>query len=172
MIAQTRPITVSTLLLVLLAYSQTFAQRGLPKPEIKQEPKRSFLSEPFTVKLNVWVSKQGGIVNNLAADQFVVFEDDVLQKVSAVEHRSGPLKLELVVDNSGSVRSVLDSVVGAANYLVEQLEADDQCEIIRFISSDKIEQAQTFTSDKARLKKVISEMYIEGASQQSSMLSM
>jgi hypothetical protein len=52
--------------------------------------------------------------------------------------------------------------VETAKKIVEKIGAKDQAALVRFISSDKIETVQKFTSSKRRLIDGIESMYVEG----------
>jgi Ca-activated chloride channel family protein len=149
-------IFIATLItLLLLSFIGLSAQ--------SQNQKASKETPPLTIKLNVWVVDSKGIkISNVTQQRFQVFEDEVAQTVTAVESKSGPVRFEFCIDNSGSMRSALPNIAKAAKLLVSKMEAGDECNIIRFISSDKIQNVQEFTSDTLLLNKAIDGLYIEG----------
>ena len=73
-----------------------------------------------------------------------------------------PALYGFVVDNSGSLRTDLDSVIEAARTLIDGTAAPSEAFVIRFVSSSNIQLLHDFTSNKARLKRSLDEMYIEG----------
>ena len=128
---------------------------------LKTQDKKTPVSQ-LAVKLNVTVVDPAGrSISNLTSDRFRVLEDGVQQNIIRLEPKSGPLVFELVVDCSGSMRSVLDKVVRVAKLVVENMNADDECSITRFVRSDNIKTVQDFTGDKVPLKKVLDEFYVE-----------
>jgi Ca-activated chloride channel family protein len=128
---------------------------------LKSQEKKTPVSQ-LAVKLNVTVVDPAGRpISNLTSERFRVLEDGVQQDIIKLEPKSGPLVFELTVDCSGSMRSVLDKVVRVAKLVVENMNADDECSITRFVRSDNIKRVQDFTGDKVRLKKVLDEFYVE-----------
>jgi Ca-activated chloride channel family protein len=153
-----RRLSCFNLLLILLT-SAAIAQRG---PAQKDQPAKQ-QAEPVVIKLNVSVmDRNKRPVTDLTADRFTVFEDDVLQKVTSLQPKSGPLKFDLLIDRSGSMRSEFSNVVGAAQLLVDNMQSDDECQIIPFVSSDNITLSQGFTSNKMLLRRALSQLFVEG----------
>lgn len=72
------------------------------------------------------------------------------------------LTLGLLVDNSGSLRSQLNEVIGVSKRIVESTQTGDEIFIVRFVSSDKITIPQDFTTHKSWLTQVLDDMYVEG----------
>ncbi len=68
----------------------------------------------------------------------------------------------IVVDNSGSYRKLLGSVIDASKDIVEENKADDETFLVRFISSDKIKVVHDFTDSKQSLHDALDNLYIEG----------
>ena len=68
----------------------------------------------------------------------------------------------IVVDNSGSYRTLLGSVIDLSKDIVEENKADDETFLARFVGSDRIKILQDFTDSKASLHDAADEMFIEG----------
>lgn len=68
----------------------------------------------------------------------------------------------LVIDNSGSLRADLDSVIGAAQTLVAGTDQSVETFIIRFVGSENIQLIRDFTRNKTALNRSLDDMYIEG----------
>jgi VWFA-related protein len=75
---------------------------------------------------------------------------------------AAPLSYGLVVDNSGSLRSILDSVIEASKVFVEGGGEDDEGFVIRFVSGSQITLLRDFTPSKRALSYALDEMYVEG----------
>jgi len=149
---------LTSVLLVLFLLTSLIASTQQASKE-KKDSKEA----PLAIKLHVSVlDSRKRQVSDLTSDRFQVFEDDVLQTVSSVEQRSGPLQVELGVDSSGSMRSQFRYVVTAAKLLVDSLGPNDKCQLFRFVSSDKILTVVESTSNKDELKKGIDSLYVEG----------
>src|SRR5207245_1191521 len=63
---------------------------------------------------------------------------------------------------SGSMRPALSQELRLSRAIVQRNEPADETLLIQFISSDKIETVQEFTSDKSVLNNRLDSLYIEG----------
>ena len=68
----------------------------------------------------------------------------------------------LVVDNSGSYRSLLDRVVSIVSDVVEENAPDDEAFLVTFVDTRKIVLRQEFTDRKSDLHDAAQNMFIEG----------
>jgi Ca-activated chloride channel family protein len=98
----------------------------------------------------------------LNKDSISILEDKVPQTVSLFSRDDRPVDYGLVIDTSGSFRKLLDAAVETARFLVSNNRDLDETFIERFISSDKVETVQEFTSDKTEMLKSLRTLYIEG----------
>lgn len=115
------------------------------------------------VNLNVKVvDRFNRPINNVPQSDFSIFEDNVPQQIEFFSRAEVPTNYSLVIDNSGSIRSQIDKVIDAGKILVATNRPDDETSVIRFISSDKIEVLQSFTSNIEDLNYALDNMYIEG----------
>ena len=95
----------------------------------------------------------------------VVFYAHVPAQDKAVASKSGeklPVSYGLVVDNSGSFRTLLDRVVSAAADVVEDNGAEDEAFVVTFVDTPKIVLRQEFTFKKSELHDAVQNMFIEG----------
>ena len=139
---------------------------ALAAPMPAQEKKEG-KSEPavaqWAARLNVSVfDAQNRPVTSLNAEDFEILEDGVAQKVTHFERREGPLTFGLVVDNSGSFRSLMNDVVGVGHALVEASGPDAEIFVVRFVGSKSINIVQPLTTNKARLGGALDDMFVEG----------
>lgn len=72
------------------------------------------------------------------------------------------LSYGLAVDNSGSYRTIFETVIGSANQIFEANSPDDEAFLVRFVDSSKISLLQDFTRSKQELQSAAEEMFIEG----------
>jgi Ca-activated chloride channel family protein len=115
------------------------------------------------VRLNVRVSdSNGNAVSNLRQEDFSVYENEVPQVVTFFSKEEAPIFYGLVVDNSGSFRTVIDLGIAASKIIVNTNRPSDETLLVRFVDSDKIETLQDFTANKVRLNKALESMFIEG----------
>jgi len=68
----------------------------------------------------------------------------------------------IVVDNSGSYRTLLEGIIEAVKNIVNDNKADDETFLVRFVDTDKVYLSQDFTRDKNQIRDAADEMYIEG----------
>jgi Ca-activated chloride channel family protein len=101
-------------------------------------------------------------INGIRQDEFKVFEDGVEQSIFSFTQEEVPVIYGLAVDTSGSLRGAFDQVIAAAKTIIDSNKPGDETFIERFISSDKIETVQDFTSSKDALVDGLDTLYIEG----------
>lgn len=115
------------------------------------------------VNLNVRViDRNNRTVNDVRQEEFRVYEDGVLQKLEFISKEEVPISYGLAIDTSGSLRSQISKVIDAGKTIINSNKAGDETFLMRFISSDKIEVAQDFSSDKATLIDVLESFFPEG----------
>jgi Ca-activated chloride channel homolog len=101
-------------------------------------------------------------VRDVPRDAFQVSEDGVPQKIELFMNEEIPLIYGLAIDCSGSLRSQFEAVVQATKNIVQANTTSDETFLVRFISSNKIETLQEFTTDKRLLQTGLDSLYIEG----------
>lgn len=74
----------------------------------------------------------------------------------------GTVAYGLVIDNSGSLRDRFPNVIEAAKLIVKNNKRGDATLVVRFISSDKIDVVQDFTSNLDAINDGLDFMYPEG----------
>ena len=75
-----------------------------------------------------------------------------------------PLSVGIVVDNSGSYRTIFDRVLNAAKAVIDEMPAGDEGFLLTFVDAPKIKLRQEMTSDKSDLLDAAENMFIEGGS--------
>ncbi len=115
------------------------------------------------VNLNVRVvDRNNRAINNLSQNDFKVYEDNVLQPIEFFSKSEVPTNYSLVIDNSGSLRQQIEKVIEASKIIINTNRPSDESSIVRFVSSDKIEIQQDFTTNKNDLFDALDSLYIEG----------
>jgi Ca-activated chloride channel family protein len=115
------------------------------------------------VTLNVRViDRNNRPIDNVRENELHVFEDGVEQPIDFFTREEVPISYGLAVDTSGSLRSQLQSVIDAGKTIVNSNRPGDETFLVRFISSDKIETVQDFTSSKDLLLDGLESLYVEG----------
>ncbi len=134
-----------------------------PKPDVPIEDKEVLNIDTEEVSLNVRVvDANNRSVNNLKQSQFQIYEDDVLQPITSFVTTEVPIINALVIDNSRSLRSQLTKVIDAGKILVSANKEKDVSTIFRFVSANKIELVQDFTSNKNSLNNALDNLFVEG----------
>ncbi len=119
--------------------------------------------ETEEVSLKVRVVDGGNrTVKNLNQSQFKVYEDDVLQPITALTMEEVPIVSALLIDNSRSLRAQLGKIIEAGKIIVASNLAQDESTVVRFVSRDKIEVVQDFTSNKDSLVNALDNLFVEG----------
>jgi Ca-activated chloride channel homolog len=115
------------------------------------------------VNLNVRIVDRGNRpISNVTKSEVKVYEDNVLQQIDSFSKAEVPTNYALVIDNSGSLRSQLDKVIEASKVIVNTNRPDDETSVIRFVSSDKIEITQDFSSNKSDVNEALDNLFVEG----------
>ena len=115
------------------------------------------------VNLNVRViDRNNRPVGDVRQNEFQVFENGVPQPIFSFTTEEVPVSYGLAIDTSGSLRSQLGQVIEAGKVIINSNKPGDETFLVRFISSDKIEQVQDFTSNKDDLIDSLDTFYTEG----------
>ncbi len=143
----------------LAAQSQTEAQNDKPQDNSVTTMKVdvNVVNLFFNVK-----DKRGGLVPNLAKDQFEVYEDGKAQNIKYFSAESNqPLTLGLLIDSSVSQERVLpiEKEVGA-QFLHEVLRSKDLAFVISF--DVNVDLLQDFTNDAGDLRHAMNRARING----------
>src|ERR1051326_6865058 len=134
-----------------------------PTPPETLDPDSILHINTDLVQLHVRViDRNNKPINDVPESAFHVFEDGVAQPIENFSREEVPISYGLAVDTSGSLRSQLQSVIDAGKTIINSNKAGDETFLVRFISSDKIETIQDFTSNKEALMDGLDGFYVEG----------
>lgn len=115
------------------------------------------------VKLNMIVTDGAGHSGvEVKKEEISIIEDGVPQAISYFAKEDMPVSYALVMDNSGSLRFLINAVVGSSLSLISANRPGDETLIVRFVSSDQIETVQDFTASNELLTKGLYSLYTEG----------
>ncbi|HVF30468.1 MAG TPA: VWA domain-containing protein [Pyrinomonadaceae bacterium] len=73
-----------------------------------------------------------------------------------------PVSYGLVIDNSGSIRTLLDRVIAVVSNVIESNGAQDEAFLLTFVDTPKIVIRQEFTDRKSDLEDAAQNMFVEG----------
>ena len=77
-------------------------------------------------------SHNGAFASNLGREDFQVYEDGVLQQISAFSSEDVPVTVGLIVDNSGSMKPKVADVIAAAMAFARSSNSQDQMFVVHF----------------------------------------
>jgi VWFA-related protein len=139
----------------LFALVIVFAVAGCLDRALSQEREDVVRIESNLVQLNVGVvDHKGSAVRDLSASDFVVYEDNVRQKIVSFESGAAPFSLALLLDVSGSTLTFRQQLKQSALRFLEALGLDDRVTVIAF--NEKSKTLVDFTSDPKKLAWAIS----------------
>lgn len=119
--------------------------------------------EQELVNLNVRVvDRFNRSIGSLNQRDFKIYEDGVEQKISFFTTAEVPTNYSMVIDNSGSMRPLIDKVIDSGKTIIATNKPDDETSIIRFVGRKDIEIKQDFTNSKVDLNDALENLYIEG----------
>lgn len=111
--------------------------------------------ESTLVRLNVGVvDAQGNPITNLNQQNFRVYENDVEQKIVRFEPSAAPFSLVMLLDISGSTKSIRQLMSQAAARFVDTLSPQDRIAVVTF--NDKTDTLVDFTTNRQNVVYAIS----------------
>ena len=140
-----------------------------PPPEIPN-PTGAEIGNNETIKINTElvnlnvrvIDRNNRPIGDIRENEIHVFENGVQQPIFFFSKEEVPISYGLAVDTSGSMRQHLAQVIEAVKVIINTNKPGDVTFLVRFISSDKIEQVLDFTSKRDDLLDAIDTFYIEG----------
>jgi Ca-activated chloride channel family protein len=127
------------------------------------DPNSTIKIDTDLVNLNVRViDRNNHPIGDIRQNEVHVFENGVAQPIFFFSKEEVPISYGLAIDTSGSMRSQLNQVIEAGKTIINSNKPGDETFLVRFISSDKIEQVLDFSSKKDDLLDSLDTFYIEG----------
>ena len=146
---------IATVMLVCgLSVVVTGQRQAIETPEQQPPQPPSFRTGVDVVSLNVTVTDgQERFVTDLTQDDFLLYEDGVLQETTYFARRQLPIALALLIDTSASMDERMTTAQEAAIGFSRRLRPEDLAEIIDFDS--RVEILQSFTNSVDALEEAI-----------------
>ena len=143
---------IATVMLVCgLSVVVTGQRQAIETPEQQPPQPPSFRTGVDVVSLNVTVTDgQERFVTDLTQDDFLLYEDGVLQETTYFARRQLPIALALLIDTSASMDERMTTAQEAAIGFSRRLRPEDLAEIIDFDS--RVSIRQPFTSQLEQLE--------------------
>jgi len=158
----------AALLAALTATNCLLAQASQPaNPHASPEEKKG---KEYTINVDVnlvvlhatVVDKRGRIVNDLKGEDFRVYEDGALQKVSVFSPADIPVTMGIVIDDSGSMREKRQAVNAAALAFVKTSNPQDQVFVVNFNDVYYLDTPGEFASNIEDLKSALDKIDSRG----------
>jgi Ca-activated chloride channel homolog len=132
-----------------------------PPEEYGEDEKIKIDTDLVTLNVRV-IDRNNRPIDNVRQSDFRVLEDGVEQPITSFTREEVPISYGMAIDTSGSLRSQLQSVIDAGKTIINSNKTGDESFLVRFISSDKIETLQDFTTSKDLLIDALDGLFIEG----------
>lgn len=100
--------------------------------------------------------------DNVGKGDIKVFEDKVEQSLLVFERDERPVDYGIVIDASGSFRSVMGPALEAVSLIIDNNRPADETFIERFVDLEKTDLLSGFTNDKNVLLKTLKAIKVEG----------
>jgi Ca-activated chloride channel family protein len=104
------------------------------------------------------VDRRGAIVNGLASDAFTLIEDGVRQPIRSFSEEDAPVSLGIVLDLSGSMKTVLGPAKEALGALMKEANPDDEA-FLNTVST----RPKAYSGFTGNFDDVLSRVAFEGA---------
>jgi Ca-activated chloride channel family protein len=112
----------------------------------------NMVTVPITVR-----KQEGGFIKGLPKDAFHVYEDGEPQEIVFFAQEGLPVRIAVVLDSSGSVRTEWGTIKYATEKFVEHLNQDDQFSIVTFNTDIRLKMDWGRNTD--RVDSVLSSIY-------------
>jgi Ca-activated chloride channel homolog len=134
----------------------------VPHSFLTQEPVPQKPPGPIVELRLIVTGKDGRSVDTISKDEIQIIEDKVGQTVLTVERKDRPIAYGLLIDSSNSLNRLIGAAVEGAKMIIINRRGLDEMFIERFISSDKIDKLQDFTTDNTALLESLKQIRLEG----------
>jgi len=154
--------------LALAVPNHLFSQA--PQPANPQTPPAEKKGREYTINIDVnlvvlhatVLDKRGRMVNDLKPEDFKVYEDGALQKLSVFTHADIPVTMGIVIDDSGSMREKREAVNAAALTFVKTSNPQDQAFVVNFNDVYYLDTPGDFASNIEDLKSALEKIDSRG----------
>lgn len=150
-------------LLLALPFLLLFGLRPSGLPRLQAPPPNEGIQHAISKEVDLVVlpvtvtDRKGQNVAGLTQDNFQVYENGQLQKISEFSHGDVPLTVGLVVDGSGSMQPNRPEVVTASTDFLRSSNPEDEVFVVNFneVASLGLPQDLPFTSDVKQLEEAV-----------------
>lgn len=140
----------------------TLIALALPQVVFVQDPPAPKPSGPIVELSLIVTDKDRKSVETIDKSEIQIIEDKVEQTLVSVERDDRPMSYGLVIDSSGSLRSLIGAALEAAKMIIINRRGSDEMFTERFVSSENIQILQDLTTDNNALLASLNRIRIEG----------
>jgi len=151
------------ILLVLLSQAELRFNSASPVSNAREQSKISVTTDLVVLPVSV-TDSNGAFVSGLQAEQFRVYEEGRLQKVTLFSEEDAPVTVGVLVDHSRSMGPKLDGVRSAVSVFAHSSNPEDEMFVVDFGDTVSVELmgGKSFTNDPLILERAISAVSARG----------
>jgi len=147
---------------LLLAQAPQPAENRAPAPEKKRDEYTINVDVNLVVLHATVLDRKGRQVNDLRQENFRVYEEGVLQKLSVFSHADIPVTMGIVIDDSGSMKEKRPAVNSAAVTFVRTSNPQDQVFVVNFNDVYYLDTPGDFAANIEELKSALDKIDSRG----------
>jgi VWFA-related protein len=125
------------------------------RPQQQQEESIRLKTDLVTVTAQV-TDRGGRVTKSLRAEDFIIYEDGIRQKVAHFASTEEPFAITLLLDISGSTQSDIELIKRAARGFLSELRRDDRISVVVF--SREITRIAEFEDTRRQVEVAIDEV--------------
>lgn len=151
------------ILLVILFHAELRSYSTPRVQNVSKQAKISVTTDLVILPVNV-TDSHGAFVSGLQREQFRVYEEGELQKITLFTEEDTPITAGILVDHSRSMGPKLSEVITAVSAFAHSSNPDDEMFVVDFSDNVLIEMSggKAFTSDPHILERAVSAVSARG----------
>ena len=151
------------LLSISLFHAELRSKSTYNTPNLSEQAKISVTADLVVLPVNV-TDANGVFVSGLEKDQFGVYEEGRIQKITLFREEDAPVTVGILVDHSRSMGPKLEEVTTAVSAFVHSSNPEDEMFVVDFSDDVNIEllDGKAFTSDVRVLERAVSMVSARG----------
>jgi Ca-activated chloride channel family protein len=149
--------------LISLFHTELRSEFALHAPNRPEQTKISVTADLVVLPVNV-TDSNGAFVSGLPKEQFRVYEEGRLQKVTLFTEEDAPVTVGILVDHSRSMGPKLAEVTTAVSAFAHSSNPEDEMFVVDFSDNVSVEllDGKSFTSDPRILDRAVSAVSARG----------
>lgn len=121
------------------------------------------VAQQRVVSLNVIITDEANrVVTDVRREDVRVTEDGTTQPIEFFALEDRPVSYGLLIDTTGSMRTLINEVVETARAVVSANRPNDEAFVMHYTDSDTIEVDQGWTTNRAALEEALDDIFIQG----------